>query len=241
MANATTAPPAMMTAAAPPSERIAPRRLLAFLIMVFGMFMSILDIQVVSASLTDIQAGLSASSTEVSWVQTSYLIAEVIAIPLVRFPVARVRHAAVVCDFRRRLHHRQFAVRLRLDHRADDPVARDPGISGRRHDPDRVRFRLYGVSALEIPYRRPDHRPGRDAGADHRADGRRHHHGCDVVALAVLHQHHPRHHHHRRRAGAGRFRSAEFRAARPFRLVRPDHDGGVSRRARICARGRAAI
>src|SRR3569832_1281645 len=60
-------------------------RLVAFLIMVFGMFMSILDIQVVSASLTDIQAGLSASSTEVSWVQTAYLIAEVIAIPLSGF------------------------------------------------------------------------------------------------------------------------------------------------------------
>src|SRR5580698_254952 len=80
MANTTTANPAMMRAQ--PSERIEPRRLVAFLIMVFGMFMSILDIQVVSASLTDIQAGLSASSTEISWVQTSYLIAEVIAIPL---------------------------------------------------------------------------------------------------------------------------------------------------------------
>ena len=84
MAIATTAPPTMMTAAAP-SERIAPRRLFAFLIMVFGMFMSILDIQVVSASLAEIQAGLSASATEVSWVQTSYLIAEVIAIPLSGF------------------------------------------------------------------------------------------------------------------------------------------------------------
>ena len=85
MANATTASPEMMSAAAPASERIEPRRLIAFLIMVFGMFMSILDIQVVSASLTDIQAGLSASSTEVSWVQTAYLIAEVIAIPLSGF------------------------------------------------------------------------------------------------------------------------------------------------------------
>src|ERR1700723_3826324 len=70
---------------AAPTERIEPRRLVAFLIMVFGMFMSILDIQVVSASLTDLQAGLSASSTEVSWVQTAYLIAEVIAIPLSGF------------------------------------------------------------------------------------------------------------------------------------------------------------
>jgi DHA2 family multidrug resistance protein len=85
MANATIAPPATMIAPAAPSERISPRRLIAFLIMVFGMFMSILDIQVVSASLSDIQAGLSASSSEVSWVQTSYLIAEVIAIPLSGF------------------------------------------------------------------------------------------------------------------------------------------------------------
>src|SRR5881409_3771023 len=82
MADAATAPPAMMNAMAVPSERIAPRRLFAFLIMVFGMFMSILDIQIVSASLSEIQAGLSASSSEVSWVQTSYLIAEVIMIPL---------------------------------------------------------------------------------------------------------------------------------------------------------------
>src|SRR3978361_603847 len=83
MADATTSPPIMMAPA--PAERIEPRRLVAVFIMVFGMFMSILDIQIVSASLTDIQAGLSASSSEVSWVQTSYLIAEVIAIPLSGF------------------------------------------------------------------------------------------------------------------------------------------------------------
>ncbi|ABE40629.1 Drug resistance transporter EmrB/QacA subfamily [Rhodopseudomonas palustris BisB5] len=68
-----------------PSEHVPVSRLVAFLIMVFGMFMSILDIQIVSASLSEIQAGLSASSSEVSWVQTSYLIAEVIAIPLSGF------------------------------------------------------------------------------------------------------------------------------------------------------------
>src|SRR4051812_1844943 len=86
MADAATATPSTMNpAAAPVSEKISPRRLFAFLIMVFGMFMSILDIQIVSASLAEIQAGLSASSSEVSWVQTSYLIAEVIAIPLSGF------------------------------------------------------------------------------------------------------------------------------------------------------------
>ncbi len=44
----------------------------AFLCMVFGMFMAILDIQIVSRSLAEIQAGLAASSDEISWVQTSY-------------------------------------------------------------------------------------------------------------------------------------------------------------------------
>src|SRR6201746_2477482 len=85
MADATTASPSMIPAASMPAEHVPARRLFAFLIMVFGMFMSILDIQIVSASLSEIQAGLSASSSEVSWVQTSYLIAEVIAIPLSGF------------------------------------------------------------------------------------------------------------------------------------------------------------
>src|SRR6516162_4360543 len=68
-----------------PTDRIEPRRLLAFLAMVFGMFMAILDIQIVSASLTEIQAGLAASADEIPWVQTAYLIAEVIMIPLSGF------------------------------------------------------------------------------------------------------------------------------------------------------------
>src|SRR5947209_16039094 len=67
------------------ADRIDPRRLIAFLAMVFGMFMAILDVQIVSASLTEIQAGLSASSNEISWVQTAYLIAEVVMIPLSGF------------------------------------------------------------------------------------------------------------------------------------------------------------
>jgi MFS transporter, DHA2 family, multidrug resistance protein len=61
---------------------IGAKRLLGFAIMVVGMFMAILDIQIVSASIADIQAGLAASPDEASWVQTSYLIAEIIMIPL---------------------------------------------------------------------------------------------------------------------------------------------------------------
>ncbi|MBN8957408.1 MAG: DHA2 family efflux MFS transporter permease subunit [Rhizobiales bacterium] len=88
-ASATTFPPTSGVPAAAGADagadHIDPRRLFAFLAMVFGMFMAILDIQIVSASLTEIQAGLAASTDEISWVQTSYLIAEVIAIPLSGF------------------------------------------------------------------------------------------------------------------------------------------------------------
>ena len=64
------------------SGTVPVRRVVAFFAMVFGMFMSILDIQIVSASLSEIQAGLGAGADEIAWVQTSYLIAEVIMIPL---------------------------------------------------------------------------------------------------------------------------------------------------------------
>ena len=67
------------------SDAIDKGKLIAFLAMVFGMFMAILDIQVVSASLPQIQAGLGASGDEIPWVQTAYLVAEVVMIPLSGF------------------------------------------------------------------------------------------------------------------------------------------------------------
>jgi DHA2 family multidrug resistance protein len=56
--------------------------LLPFVVMCIGMFMALLDIQIVASSLQDIGGGLSAAQDEISWVQTAYLIAEIIVIPL---------------------------------------------------------------------------------------------------------------------------------------------------------------
>src|SRR5580704_15977618 len=50
--------------------------------MAVGQFMALLDIQIVVASLGSIQGGLSASQDEVDWIQTSYLMAEIVMIPL---------------------------------------------------------------------------------------------------------------------------------------------------------------
>jgi MFS transporter, DHA2 family, multidrug resistance protein len=60
----------------------AGRDAIAFGLMCLGCFIAFLDIQIVSASLQQIGGGLSASQDELSWVQTSYLIAEIIVIPL---------------------------------------------------------------------------------------------------------------------------------------------------------------
>jgi MFS transporter, DHA2 family, multidrug resistance protein len=59
-----------------------PPSLLPFVVMCAGMFIALLDIQIVASSLQDIGGGLSAAQDEISWVQTAYLIAEIIMIPL---------------------------------------------------------------------------------------------------------------------------------------------------------------
>src|SRR5262249_60640510 len=58
---------------------------IGFAMMCIGMFMAILDVQVVATSLATIQEALNIAQDQMSWIQTSYLIAEIIAIPLTGF------------------------------------------------------------------------------------------------------------------------------------------------------------
>ena len=58
---------------------------IGFAMMCVGMFMAILDVQVVATSLPTIQSALDIPQDQMSWVQTAYLIAEVVAIPLTGF------------------------------------------------------------------------------------------------------------------------------------------------------------
>jgi DHA2 family multidrug resistance protein len=55
---------------------------MGFVVMCVGMFIALLDIQIVASSLQNIGGGLSAAQDQISWVQTSYLIAEIVMIPL---------------------------------------------------------------------------------------------------------------------------------------------------------------
>jgi MFS transporter, DHA2 family, multidrug resistance protein len=68
-----------------PSTLPTPTKFLIFTVMAFGMFMALIDIQIVAASLNDVQAGLSAGPDEISWIQTGYLMAELVMIPFSAF------------------------------------------------------------------------------------------------------------------------------------------------------------
>ena len=64
---------------------VGARTIAGFVTMCVGMFMAILDVQIVATSLPTIQKALDIDPDQMSWVQTAYLIAEVVAIPLTGF------------------------------------------------------------------------------------------------------------------------------------------------------------
>ncbi len=63
-------------------EQVSLRTWIAVLGTILGAFMAVLDIQITNASLREITGGIAATSVEASWVSTSYLIGEIITIPL---------------------------------------------------------------------------------------------------------------------------------------------------------------
>ena len=199
--------------------------------MCFGMFMAFLDIQVVSASLSEIQAGLAASSDEITWVQTSYLMAEVVAIPLSGFlsralgtrimfatAAAGFTFASLMCGLTSTMGQMivwravqgfigggmvptVFASAYTIFPRSKQPIITP----------------IIGLVATLAPTIGP-------TVGGYLTD-------LAVMALAVLHQHRAGHHRDDRGDHADRLRQAGFLAVRPFRLGRPDLHGAVSRRA----------
>jgi MFS transporter, DHA2 family, multidrug resistance protein len=67
-------------AAAP--QAVSLKTWVAVLGATLGAFMAVLNIQIVNASLADIQGGIGAGIDDGGWISTSYLIAEIIVIPL---------------------------------------------------------------------------------------------------------------------------------------------------------------
>lgn len=65
-----------------PVETVSVRHWVALLGAILGAFMAVLDIQITNASLSEILGTLGATFDEGSWISTSYLVAEIIVIPL---------------------------------------------------------------------------------------------------------------------------------------------------------------
>src|ERR1700687_5246089 len=85
-AEAAAVRPAMKPpAAALPEDAPRLRDWIGVLAMGTGLFLAIMDVQIVTSSLTQIQGGLSASTDEIAWVQTAYLIADVVMVPMCGF------------------------------------------------------------------------------------------------------------------------------------------------------------
>jgi DHA2 family multidrug resistance protein len=69
-------------AAAPATPAVSVKTWIAVIGSTLGAFMAVLNIQIVNASLTNIQGGIGAGIDDGGWISTSYLIAEIVVIPL---------------------------------------------------------------------------------------------------------------------------------------------------------------
>src|SRR6201986_744812 len=74
--------PAPQAALAPATQAVSARTWIAVLGATLGAVIAVLNIQIVNASLADVQGAIGAGIDDGGWISTSYLIAEIIVIPL---------------------------------------------------------------------------------------------------------------------------------------------------------------
>jgi DHA2 family multidrug resistance protein len=80
--NAASATSIPAPAAAPATPAVSAKTWIAVIGATLGAFMAVLNIQIVNASLADIQGAIGAGIDDGGWISTSYLIAEIVVIPL---------------------------------------------------------------------------------------------------------------------------------------------------------------
>src|ERR1700683_2634118 len=71
-----------MSTSVPPAAKADTKAWIAVSAAMIGAFMSILNIQITNASLLDIEGGIGTGIDNGAWISTSYLIGEIIVIPL---------------------------------------------------------------------------------------------------------------------------------------------------------------
>jgi MFS transporter, DHA2 family, multidrug resistance protein len=82
MATATINPARAASLTSGAQDHVSLKTWICVLGVLLGCFMAVLDIIITNSSLRDIAGTLSASSDEISWVPTAYLVAEIVTIPL---------------------------------------------------------------------------------------------------------------------------------------------------------------
>lgn len=82
MATATMNPARVANLTPVAQDHVSLKTWICVLGVLLGCFMAVLDIIITNSSLRDIAGTLAASSDEISWVPTAYLVAEIVTIPL---------------------------------------------------------------------------------------------------------------------------------------------------------------
>src|SRR5215469_4020765 len=81
--SATAAGPSKISAEAP--EKASLTTWIAIIAGMIGAFMAILNIQITNASLLYIEGGIGTGADNGTWISTSYLIGEIVVIPLTAY------------------------------------------------------------------------------------------------------------------------------------------------------------
>src|SRR5512132_1489053 len=76
---------ATSTDATTPQPRASTKTWITVMAGLLGAFMAILNIQITNASLLDIEGGIGTGVDNGAWISTSYLIGEIIVIPLTSY------------------------------------------------------------------------------------------------------------------------------------------------------------
>src|SRR5215218_968010 len=85
MSDMTLSSPHAPSSAARAADRASTTAWMAVLAGMIGAFMAILNIQITNASLLDIEGGIGTGVDNGAWISTSYLIGEIVVIPLTEF------------------------------------------------------------------------------------------------------------------------------------------------------------
>ena len=162
---------------------------IAVLAGMIGAFMAILNIQITNASLLDIEGGIGTGVDNGAWISTSYLIGEIIVIPLTDY-------LSRVFSFRRYILANTilfalFSIACAFTHDLGSMIvdARPARLCRRRADPDGLHHGADQAAEGAAADRACDVRAVRDLRAGDRADHRRLSHRELRLADHLLHQH----------------------------------------------------